>query len=606
MIKKLFRRMGEVLSRISLMNKILLILIISSLVPQIAQMVYYYTETETNIQEEMLQNIDQQMEYKAERIERNLAGIITLSRTFLRNSELYQILERYYQIPQNYLTAYREKLITLLGSASPFYQQVSYMKVYTDNPSIVNGAFVRKVSRIDSGYRMEESLSAIDNLQIGSDMDPYYLRIALLSNPMALVEDRSISIIRELDYFPQYSNYAKVLQIDLNMQYFRTLLSELGLFDNLLLVDTSGRILFANNSYNKRGEYATFHPEELGHNILVLERKLDEFPLSLYGLYNANIISAEFEKSRQGMVTISIITMMIAVACTLVVAGNITRRIRQLVYQTQQIALGKFAVDTNQVIGNDEISIIEEGLNKMSLKLAEMIERDYSAKLMHVELERETTEAKLLALQSQIDPHFLFNALESIRLKAMSRNETETALMLKYMARMFRHVIEWDEDIIPMKENIKFLTEYLEIQKYRFGSEFEYKMEIDENAMKCYLPKLIVQPLVENACKHGVEAISNERKVRVKAFVEEGKLHIRVEDNGGGMAPKTLKELKDIMKNKEVKDSTIKGVGLKNIYQRLLLYYGEDGFTFEINSTRGQGTVCSIVIPVEYRDTVEV
>lgn len=111
----------------------------------------------------------------------------------------------------------------------------------------------------------------------------------------------------------------------------------------------------------------------------------------------------------------------------------------------------------------------------------------------------------------------MFNALESIRLKACVKGEIETAQMIKYMAKMFRNLIEWDDNIITVREEIAFLDEFLHIQEYRFEDEFSYEIHVQEEAYECKIPKMILQPLVENACVHGIHMAAPFR-AKIKTF----------------------------------------------------------------------------------------
>ena len=223
-------------------------------------------------------------------------------------------------------------------------------------------------------------------------------------------------------------------------------------------------------------------------------------------------------------------------------------------------------------------------------------QNQYKAQVQQAQLERETNQARFLALQSQVNPHFMFNALESIRLKARVKGEIETAQMIKYMAKMFRNLIEWDDNIITVREEIAFLDEFLHIQEYRFEDEFSYEIHVQEEAYECKIPKMILQPLVENACVHGLEAIEDKRLVDICVTTDFTKnmLYLQVEDNGGGMTAEKLEALKVSFQENDEKG---KSVGLKNVYRRLSLYYG-DHMTFDIESVVGKGTICRICIPL--------
>jgi sensor histidine kinase YesM len=244
------------------------------------------------------------------------------------------------------------------------------------------------------------------------------------------------------------------------------------------------------------------------------------------------------------------------------------------------------------IYGYYDSKIVSEEFKKMRFKT--LLEEEYNSKIIKAKLERETIQSKLLALQSQVNPHFLFNALECIRLKSVAKDENETAKIILYMSRMFRNLINWKEDIIPLSEEVKFLKEFLNIQKYRFEDEFIYRIKIDKNTNSCLIPKFIIQPLVENACIHGIGALVDYRHVRITSILKDGRLCISVMDNGIGIEDKKLELIKS---NLEKKDISNNNIGLNNIYQRLYLYYNSE-FSFNIYSKEKIGTKITLKIPI--------
>lgn len=408
--------------------------------------------------------------------------------------------------------------------------------------------------------------------------------------------DRYLSIVKPMEYYPQYMDYQKFLRIDIDVSYISSLLEENSMFENVLLIDLDKRIIASANTYHEYGRYDIFSEDRLDEGIVVLKQQLKDVPLSLYAYYNSKMISDEFTKMRGKTSYIMIISMMISFLCILLVPGNITKRIKLVVSQSKQIAHGNFIQVYKTSGGRDEIEILAESMNQMSIRLKSLIEEEYDSRILKAQLERETAQAKLLALQSQVNPHFMFNALESIRLKALVKNETDTARMIMFMSRMFRRLINWSNDIIQLQEEIKFLNEFLNIQKYRFDDEFEYAVRVDEKVRECMLPKFIIQPLVENACVHGVEEISGNRLVEISAVLRENRLVISVRDNGSGIGEEKLNNLK-LMLREGIEP--VESVGLYNVYQRLCLYFGSE-FTFDVESEMGNGTLFYITIPARY------
>lgn len=591
------RRIGlfKILNNLSISKKMLLIFVGCVIMPLLIQNAFYYNDTEEKILNTMVQRLTLLLSEKASKVNGSIAGVINLSNRYNTNEELYGLLDKNYSADINFFIIYQDHIEETLFSDLAYNQQVRKINLYTDNPTIFNGALINKIIPWDAAS-LGEDLLDYKFVNLSPAENGPKLRISLVPVLIKNLYDRSLTIIRPLRYYPQYSNYQKVLRIDINTSYISSMLEESDLFDNIVLVDSDNRIIASANTYHAFGKYDIFAEDKVKEGIVVLKQSLGDVPLSLYGLYNSKMISDEFGKMGWKTTMVALSSMLLAVVFIFLVAGNITRRTRLVVKQSKQIAQGNFIQVDNNNIGSDEIGVLAVSMNQMSVQLQTLIEEEYRSRLLKAQLERETAQAKLLALQSQVNPHFMFNALECIRLKAIVKNETETAQMIKYMARMFRHIINWEDDIICLRDDIKFLNEYLKIQKYRFEDEFEYDVRVDESSQECLLPKLIIQPLVENACVHGIEAISHKRYVEISAAIEENRLFVTVSDNGTGMSEERVSDLVKMLKDgKRLNES----VGLYNVNQRLILYYGKD-FTFNIRSRQGKGTEISVMVPLRY------
>lgn len=587
----------NILNRLSLIKKMLILFIGGILVPFMIQNSFYYRKLENSVQTEMLQRMEITLEDKAMKLNGNLSGVITLSRSYKNNQDIYQALDQSYNDHKEYYEVYQEQITPLLIADMPYHLQVRDIILYTDNPTIMNGNYVRYLTEEEQESELLNGEIATAHTYWGRDaVQGMILRVSVEAGRLKSGNKRCISIIRPLDYYPQYAQYKKVLRIDMNLDYLISLLDNQHYFSNMIVVDDDGRILLADHTYQVNSYFEYFDETTLPEETVILSKRLSEFPFTVLGFYDYTIISATFRETRCEMIWVMGGSICVATICMLIITQNITRRTKAVVDQSKQIAKGNFIQLENTTPDGDEISVLQNSINHMSLQLEELITKEYQAKLVQAQLEKETTQAKLLALQSQVNPHFMFNALECIRLKALVKKEKETALMIKYMSRMFRHLINWNQDIILLEDDLKFLEEFLRIQKYRFEDDFKYSIEVEEQVRWCKVPKLIIQPLVENACVHGVEAINNNREVTIKISQEGSWMKIVVKDNGGGFGEERLAELKVYLQ----RGSALKGsIGLCNVYQRLLLYYN-DAFSFDIDSQVGIGTICTIRIPIEY------
>lgn len=603
-MKTLLHKIDSFFNGMAFVKKCFLLFLFSAVIPLVVQNVVYYWQTERKIQEEMLQKINEGMDDKADKINSALSEILFLARSYERNEMLYECLDYEYSGNLEFLIEYQEKLQKFFVNNMSAKSQVGGISIYTENPTLFDNLYIKSMEDMDI-EALGENLAYL-NFEPLTDEDDVYLRIAHEDERLRRAQgNRSISILCRMDYYRQYTKYAKLLRLEVNRDYLENILKESNLFDNMILADSEGCVIVSASGYSGREAPEFFDNSliERKRGLVVLERTVGSFPLTLYGIYDSKLISEEFQQGRQLTVGVSLLCLLFGSICVYMISNSINKRLRGLVAQSEDIARGKFVQMETPDEAKDEIGILQQSINQMSTHLQELIEKEYKAEIRQMELEKETNQAKLQALQSQVNPHFMFNALESIRLKALAKGERETAGVIKYMAKMFRNIIDWKDNIITLREEINFLDEFLYIQNYRFEDEFTYEIEISEGAYRCMIPKMILQPLVENACVHGVEAISEDRWVRIEAGRSETRingdqaaedmLEIRVEDNGGGMSEEKLGELRAMLQGNEESSHS---VGIWNVYRRLALYYGDD-FIFNIESTPGKGTVCTICIP---------
>ena len=210
-----------------------------------------------------------------------------------------------------------------------------------------------------------------------------------------------------------------------------------------------------------------------------------------------------------------------------------------------------------------------------------------------------------MALQSQINPHFLFNALESIRMRSLLKEENETADMVEKLAIMQRQYVDWGNDSVEIEQELEFVKAYLSLQKYRFGDRLNYNLEIDPECAQIRIPKLTIVTFVENACVHGIESKASPGWIFVRAYKREEQLYIEIEDTGSGIEEQKLYQMQHDMQNADIEMlKNKKSVGMLNACLRLKMYT-EDHVCFEIEGEEGVGTWITICIPMEYLSFAE-
>lgn len=202
-------------------------------------------------------------------------------------------------------------------------------------------------------------------------------------------------------------------------------------------------------------------------------------------------------------------------------------------------------------------------------------------------------QAEIMALQRQIDPHYLFNTLESIRMKLLIKDDREDAEIVKLFAESFRRYVDARDEFVPLLEEVEFIRKYIMIQNYRLDNKITFVCDAEERLLQYKITKLLLQPLVENAVLHGMDGKEEGGKILLTIRKEDPYLVICVEDDGSGMDRMKLECLRATVYS----DQPERSVGMQNVYQRVRLVYGEDA-SVEIESTEGIGTKVQLLLPL--------
>ncbi|MEC1523642.1 sensor histidine kinase [Neobacillus niacini] len=243
----------------------------------------------------------------------------------------------------------------------------------------------------------------------------------------------------------------------------------------------------------------------------------------------------------------------------------------------------------------DEIGQLTSEFNRMTKKIKDLINDVLLVNIQNKDLEIKRNRAQLSALQSQINPHFLFNALETIRMRSLMKEEKETAKIIHNMAKIFRNSLTWGRDFVPIRDEINLIISFLEIQRYRFGDKLDYEIHVDESTEEYKIPNMAILPFIENASIHGIEPLKENGKINLSISLKDNLLTCVIKDNGVGMTGGKRKQLLASLKNEE---DIGENVGIKNVYYRLNLYY-PDQFYFNIDSHLDYGTIITIQLPLQ-------
>jgi len=279
------------------------------------------------------------------------------------------------------------------------------------------------------------------------------------------------------------------------------------------------------------------------------------------------------QSSRIGTATawIASVIALVALLISFIVSGSITRPLLQL--KKMMVDWNKGSRELGGKFREDEVGAIGETFKRMALENQEL-----DARLFHSELKER--EAELRALQAQIKPHFLYNTLDSIYWMARLKKTDEAAAMALALSESFKISLNKGRETIPVFKELKHIEHYMTIQNIRYNGRFRYEVDVHPSILGIEMLKLILQPLVENAIYHGLEPKVGEGSIRIEGRKEGDYLYFAVEDDGVGM--------EDVVRTEQ-------GYGLRNVRERLTLYYGPSS-SFAVGSKPGRGTRIEIRI----------
>jgi len=292
-------------------------------------------------------------------------------------------------------------------------------------------------------------------------------------------------------------------------------------------------------------------------------------------------------------------TLLIQILILFFVAGIAVRKfshvltepLERLIVSTEKVQRGKFASAREELAGEvdrDEIGRLQESFRIMLERIEVLIHENYEKQIV-------LKDTQYQALQAQINPHFLYNTLNSIAWMIKVGRGDEASDMVMALGHLFREAFS-KEPMETVKEELSLIEDYISIQKARYGKRALFSISCQKEMEECRIPKLSLQPVVENAILYGVENSARPCEIVIDVREKDGRLCMEVSDTGPGMEPEELERMRSF----QVKPKG-NGIGLQNIRKRMQLIFGED-YSFEIESEKGKGTVMRMIVPIQKGD----
>lgn len=538
---------------------LLIILIVTS--------VYYFT-IERKLVDALKESNDKTVEQYVDKVSYKANVYIALSRSITSNIEIKNVLRQQNELDVSN-TIDIHKLFKNAINKNLLINDIEELNEITvfalDENFPTDGKFVSNIGLGDNQWWFDKVSEDVGSI--------------VFQKPKTYIKGQISFVGPIIDY--DLENYGELLgyvKIDVDAEAFFV---TNDLSEGFLILDENGFVVFGIESEIDDSRTRT-KVVELGNDHLsgTFEVVYEE---------NYRLINKQINQSRLYL----FIVVIIIVGIMFFVRENISRsylqRIDRMITKIKRIETGDF---TNLTVdeGKDEIGVLDYHFNEMAMKLDDLISKTYLQQL-------ENKEAKIKALQYQIDPHFLFNTLESINALAIIDDNEDISNIIESLGLIYRYIVDKESgDIVTLKQELNHAKNYIKIQQYRFGFDVVY--DVDPSFERCLVPKLTMQPFIENAINYA-KGLS-DRKLRLSVEVQRMSedLVIEISDNGVGIDEDLLvslqKNLDESTENK--KKGSKRSIGIQNVNQRIKLNYGEK-YGVRLHSEAGCGTTIRIHMP---------
>ncbi|HLR74053.1 MAG TPA: histidine kinase, partial [Virgibacillus sp.] len=447
------------LNNISLKNKLLLVYFISVFIPIVLTNITFYYVTTENVKKQKQRDLSLAVEQMANDFERGIEDAVGVSNVLYTDNVLYTFLENDYETLSDFVQAYNTDFRDI-NRYVPIYSAVHSISVYTNNETVIYAGGIHPIN---------EEVKNSDwykNTNVSRSIFPVVTRKRSDTGGLD-----TFNVVRELNYY-NHNTAQKILNIELNTTFIDHIFNNVTFPGDVYLVNGDGAIEYTTNSTIHWSEQMyQFDSISIPNDSIVFEEQYKQRYLKdwqVIGVTSESSLVDEVQSSRNFMIYLVIGNFVLPSIIIIYISGSLHNRLSRIVKHMRKVEDQNFdpIEDSNF---RDEIGELTSAFNRMSKKIKELINDVYISHIRKKDLELQRKQSQINALQSQINPHFLFNVLETIRMRSILKKEDETAEIIEDMAKLLRNSINWGKDWVTVKEEVELIQSFLEIQQYRFG-----------------------------------------------------------------------------------------------------------------------------------------
>ena len=584
-MRSILEKFMRQIDNFSIRKKMIFIYIFCMLLPIILTdgvIIYTVLHTEAQLLRSEMEDIADAVSYQ---IFYNVDTVSKVAKSIYTSQYINDFLETKYEDPFDYVVHYQQFFKdTLFQSADMTGSSV--ITLYTDNETIVSGGTVRSLDLI-KGSDWYQDLSKKNTEQMlhfayepdipGAVMDP----------------ERCVYFLSKMNYYGGGQS-EKMLKLEMDYSTINRNLQNLN-YDMPVYICHEGKVIFSNRGGENIGD--PFENFLSSDDVEYLKKSnIYGAELEICVLRPETDLIGKLVERLPILVLLFSINILFPLIMVLLLNRSLTARISRLssIFRNTE---DENLIEIEDVAAKDEIGDLMRNYNRMAFRIKTLVKIVYKNRIREQEMTVARQKAELLALRSQINPHFLFNALESIRMHSVIKKEKITAEMVEKLAVMQRQYVDWGEDIIEVGQEMDIVRNYMDLQQYRFGARLSYKLDVEDECQHQKIPKLTIVTFAENACVHGIEKKTVPGWVFIRVYRENEKMCIEVEDTGEGMTENEINSMRQKMENASIELlENEKGVGVINACLRLKMM-SHDRVHFELSGEEGTGVTVLIRLP---------
>lgn len=585
----------KVLNDIKIRNKLLLAFLLTTLLPVLLVGGYLTIEMRTMAFENALEQASINVDRVKKRTEEVIGVSQDISYRLTNDTRLKKLAIHQYVSTYDVVEAYRD--YSDMREYLRLYKELSNIRLYTDNATLLNNWELINPSPAIKESQWYQRAQRYDSL-VGWEY----------------IEDerdkrKYLSLVRKVEL--EGSSKIGVLVINVNSQQLTSILNQES-FDTMIVDDQNN--IIASNRKERAGKKlaeVSFDTELLGEGsgsydavvdgeaskIVIEELKpmSSRNALRIISVFSIDSIMKEPNRVIKLSITVIAVSVLLAFFIIYSFSSLFSRRLLHLSRHINRVSTGDFDT-TIKMDGRDEIGLLARQFNSMVRSINDLMYEVQASNAQNHLLEQKQNDIRFKMLASQINPHFLFNALEAIRMEAHMKGQVEIARVVRLLGKMMRSNLEVGRSKVLLSQELEVVRCYLDIQQFRYEERLKYQFIVDPAVESLYMPPLIVQPLVENAVIHGLDNTTNGAMVTVNIKQEENHAVFTITDNGAGIAPDRLEQIRSTLEIGEEQEGA--RIGLRNVHDRLKLSYGAE-YGLSIESWLNEGTSITFRIPME-------